>query len=88
MFFWFILGSVYFTRIRLPYFDFHTLETVSHYRTMLCCSRETGKRLPKYENQSRGAGNGSRLAIFPVGELKAQFGYGSLIMEVGEPKAR
>ena len=34
-----------------------------------------------------GEPDGSRKAILTVGESKAQFSYGSLIMEVGKPKA-
>ena len=44
--------------------------------------------MPKFENQSRGAGCGSCKAILTVEETKARFGYDSLIMEVGKWKAR
>ena len=51
---------------------------------MLFCTRGTGKRLPKFENQSRGTGPSSRKAILTAWKPKGWFGYGSLIMEVGE----
>ena len=90
-------GSVYFTGIRLPFFDFQTLRSIFQLLNHVFCTRGTGKRLPKFENQSRGAGYASQSLIIKVGESKARLqefegnrkhDYDSLKIKVGEPKAQ
>ena len=64
--------SVYFTGIWLPYVDFQTLRTIFSATEPTFFTRGTGKRLPKFENQSRRARYGSPSLKIKVGEPKAQ----------------
>ena len=75
-------GSVNFTGIRLPYFDFQTSVTVSGYRAMLIALEEVenGCQRLKIKVGEPDTVPVKSFSHCTVGEPKAWFGYGSLII--------